>query len=209
MDTEAILGPKGSLRRNVTVSLIVALIIAALFGLLRNYGQHVRRIPGAGPVLDFLAPNLQAPDFSVGEFERRPPPVFNIPPNTPPEFNFNSGSNSACCNSCAGSPRGSLISDISEWLANATRNAAPPTLPPPAQPCFPRTDWRAFAQHPANRDLMQAYERLTAQDWQWVASYGFPSTLSGYAQYMAEFDPVFSRSVREGRRPQPRGFTTC
>lgn len=211
MDMNAILGEPGTLRRNITVSLIVALIIAFIIGLFRNFHNEMRRIPGIGGMLDFIAPGLGAPSFETGDLERRPPPSFNIPPNVPPEIDITRGGASACCNSCGGSGRGSIIGEITDWLANATRNAAPPpsSLPPAPQPCFPRTDWRAFAQHPANRDLMAAYRSLNQRDWQWINSYGYPSTLSGYAQYMAEFDPHFSAQVRRGGRPDPYSFTTC
>ena len=211
MDAETLLGERGSLRRNITVSLIVALIVAFIIALFRRFGDEIRSIPGMAPVMDFVAPGLTVPEYDVGEIERRDAPVFNIPPNVPPEINIDRGGASACCNTCGSSGRGSLLDDVTDFLDNATRNAAPPpnALPPAPEPCFPRTDWRAFANHPANRDLIRAYQNLTSEDWQWVTSYGFPANLSGYAQYMAEFDPAFSRGVRTGMRPDPYSFTTC
>ena len=210
MDIETVLGKPGTLRRNITVSLIVAVIIAFLLGAFRNFQNEIRQIPGMGTVLDFIAPDLAAPNIQTGNVNLPERAPFNYVPNAPPDLSIERGGSSACCNSCGTGPgRGGLLADITGFLDGLTVNAAPPprSLPAYEPPCFPRTDWTGFAK--SQGDLMRAYRTLTNADWNWISNYGYPMTLSGYAQYMAESDPAFSSDIRRGFRPSPSSFTTC
>lgn len=210
MDMNAILGKPGTLRRNITVSLIVAAIIAFILGMFRNFSNEIRQIPGMGTVMDFVAPNLQAPVIQTGDVTLPDRSPFEYVPNAPPDLRIDRGGSGACCNSCASGPgRGGLLADVTEFLDGLTFNAAPfpPSLPAFEAPCFPRTDWEAFAR--SQGDLMREYRNMTQADWNWISNYGYPMTLAGYAQYMAEADPAFSNDIRRGSRRSPSSFTTC
>ena len=187
-----------------------AIALVVVFLAMRQAGgnvvmQNAGITPGPGGVtIPALSPiaimRNQLPEFTRPEFKVQ---VANLG-----NSNVNDKSDCGCKPTCGCSKSGNYLLRPPTGIGKILENMIA-SLPAQRDCLFPRTDWEAFYNAPANADLRMAFSYLTPEDANWINRQGYALTPGEYAKFMAETDPGFQRDINAGNRPRPETFTTC